>query len=130
MTDDFFVNSAERYKQEILIKPEHFNKPNIKKGLRNADGSGVVAGITQICNVHGYVMDEGELSPVPGELHTAAIRLTILPKPALKTKLFALKKRRFSCFSVICRPGENLMNSIPLSAKCAPCLNISQRILY
>ncbi len=56
------------FKKENYIKPEHFNKPYIKSGLRNADGTGVVAGVTQICNVHGYVMDEGELSPIPGEL--------------------------------------------------------------
>ena len=29
------------------------NKFGVKRGLRNADGTGVVAGITQVCNVHG-----------------------------------------------------------------------------
>ena len=44
------------------------NKTEIKRGLRNADGSGVMAGLTKICNVHGYVMSEGEKTPVPGRL--------------------------------------------------------------
>ncbi len=44
------------------------NKTEIKRGLRNADGSGVMAGLTKICNVHGYVMNEGEKAPVPGRL--------------------------------------------------------------
>ncbi len=44
------------------------NKTEIKRGLRNADGSGVMAGLTKICNVHGYVMNEGEKMPVPGRL--------------------------------------------------------------
>ncbi len=43
-------------------------KTEVKRGLRNADGSGVMAGLTKICNVHGYVMNEGEKAPVPGRL--------------------------------------------------------------
>ena len=31
-----------------------FAEHNVKRGLRNADGSGVVAGLTRISNVHGY----------------------------------------------------------------------------
>ena len=34
------------------IKPEYYDKYNVKRGLRNADGTGVVAGVTNICNVH------------------------------------------------------------------------------
>jgi len=44
------------------------NKTEIKRGLRNSDGSGVMAGLTKVCNVHGYVMNEGEKAPVPGRL--------------------------------------------------------------
>ena len=43
-------------------------KYGVKRGLRNADGTGVLAGLTQICNVHGYIMNEGEKCPVDGEL--------------------------------------------------------------
>ena len=43
-------------------------KYNVKRGLRNSDGTGVLAGLTQICNVHGYVMNEGEKTPVEGVL--------------------------------------------------------------
>lgn len=41
---------------------------NVKRGLRNADGTGVMAGITNICNVHGYIINEGEREPIPGQL--------------------------------------------------------------
>ena len=44
------------------------NKFGVKRGLRNADGTGVVAGITQVCNVHGYLLSEGEKLPIDGEL--------------------------------------------------------------
>ena len=37
----------------------YYSHFNVKRGLRNADGTGVVAGITSISNVHGYLTDEG-----------------------------------------------------------------------
>ncbi len=40
----------------------------VKRGLRNSDGSGVIAGITNISNVHGYLMDEGDKIPDEGQL--------------------------------------------------------------
>ena len=42
------------------IEQKLYEKYHVKRGLRNSDGTGVVAGITNICNVHGYLMNEGE----------------------------------------------------------------------
>jgi citrate synthase len=50
------------------IAPELYEKYQIKRGLRNSDGTGVLAGITNICNVHGYIVNEGEREPMEGEL--------------------------------------------------------------
>lgn len=46
----------------------YYNHFNVKRGLRNADGTGVVAGITSISNVHGYLTDEGVRIPDTGRL--------------------------------------------------------------
>ncbi|MCI5793651.1 MAG: citrate synthase [Ruminococcus sp.] len=51
-----------------VIDPALYEKYHIKRGLRNSDGTGVKAGITNICNVHGYLLNEGELEPIPGQL--------------------------------------------------------------
>lgn len=50
------------------IPPKAFETYGVKRGLRNSDGTGVMAGITNICNVHGYVLNEGEKQPIEGEL--------------------------------------------------------------
>ena len=50
------------------IDQKYYERFDVKKGLRNEDGSGVLAGITNICNVHGYVISEGEKEPTNGEL--------------------------------------------------------------
>lgn len=50
------------------IDQKFYEKFNVKRGLRNDDGTGVMAGITNICNVHGYILNEGEKEPMEGEL--------------------------------------------------------------
>jgi citrate synthase len=55
------------------IDPELFDKFNVKRGLRNADGTGVLVGLTRIGDVHGYIIDEGEKIPVDGKLYYRGI---------------------------------------------------------
>ena len=63
------INSLyEAYTANNKIDPKYYEKFNVKRGLRNPDGSGVMAGVTNICNVHGYVINEGEKSPDEGNL--------------------------------------------------------------
>mgnify|MGYP000062527319 FL=1 len=50
------------------IDPKLYDKFYVKRGLRNKDGTGVVAGLTNICNVHGYIVNEGDVEPINGEL--------------------------------------------------------------
>ncbi|OPX88064.1 MAG: Citrate synthase 2 [Pelotomaculum sp. PtaB.Bin104] len=51
-----------------LINPELFSKYNVKRGLRDQDGKGVLVGLTEIGEVHAYIIDENEIIPVPGRL--------------------------------------------------------------
>ena len=55
------------------ISPEHYKRFNVKRGLRNEDGSGVLVGLTEIGDVHGYIMDESEKVPVEGRLRYRGI---------------------------------------------------------
>lgn len=50
------------------IKPELYSKYQVKRGLRDLDGRGVVVGLTEIGEVHSYIIDEGEKVPIPGRL--------------------------------------------------------------
>ena len=50
------------------IDPADFERFNIKRGLRNSDGTGVMAGITGVCTVEGYFIDDGEKIPREGRL--------------------------------------------------------------
>ncbi|WP_283170203.1 citrate/2-methylcitrate synthase [Curtanaerobium respiraculi] len=50
------------------IDPSWYQRYNVKRGLRNSNGSGVIAGITNISNVHGYVVSESDKIPDEGRL--------------------------------------------------------------
>ncbi|MEE0788269.1 MAG: citrate/2-methylcitrate synthase [Eggerthellaceae bacterium] len=50
------------------VDPALYDMYPVKRGLRNNDGSGVIAGITNISNVRGYMMNEGDKVPVEGKL--------------------------------------------------------------
>jgi citrate synthase len=55
------------------IEPDLYAKYNVKRGLRNADGTGVLVGLTRVGDVHGYIIDEGERVAVPGKLYYRGI---------------------------------------------------------
>jgi citrate synthase len=59
---------AEIVTKKNRIATELYHTFNVKRGLRNADGSGVLVGLTNISEVHGYVIDDDEKKPVEGRL--------------------------------------------------------------
>lgn len=50
------------------VPQEAFENYRIKRGLREKDGTGVMAGVTKVGNVHGYVVYEGEKCADDGKL--------------------------------------------------------------
>lgn len=62
------LDLSEMCENNYAIPPRVFANANVKKGLRNADGSGVVAGATNLGLVHGYILYEGEKKPDVGKL--------------------------------------------------------------
>lgn len=57
------------------IDPADYERFSIKRGLRNADNTGVMAGITNICSVEGYYIDDGERIPREGRLRFRGISM-------------------------------------------------------
>lgn len=61
---DFLPLAEESYR----IDPGLFKNYKVKRGLRNADGTGVLAGLTSIGEVRGYIIDDCDRVPVAGKL--------------------------------------------------------------
>ena len=68
-----------------LIDPELFVKYQVKRGLRDLDGKGVLVGLTEIGEVHSYIIDENEMIPVPGRLMYRGIDVTDLADGFIKS---------------------------------------------
>lgn len=75
---DFLEALCGEYRKNNQIDPSAFQQWDVKRGLRNADGTGVVAGITEIANVRGYYIQDGERMPMPGQLIYRGIDLSEL----------------------------------------------------
>lgn len=66
--DEFIKKISGLINDACQIDKELFDEYNVKRGLRNADGSGVLVGLTNIGDVVGYVKEEKGLKPVEGNL--------------------------------------------------------------
>lgn len=62
------VNLYGSFREINQIDPSHYDRHDVKRGLRNADGTGVVVGMTNISNVHGYVVSDDEKKADEGSL--------------------------------------------------------------
>ena len=57
-----FVSASDKIDSELYAKYE------VKRGLRDVSGKGVLAGLTEISAIRGYIMDNEDLVPCEGEL--------------------------------------------------------------
>ena len=65
---DAFRDLSSEIKDYSKVSAEYFDRFDVKRGLRNRDGSGVMAGLTKVCSVEGYYIDDGERKPIEGHL--------------------------------------------------------------
>ena len=90
-----FVREAE----ESYVVPERaFQNYRVKRGLRELDGTGVVAGVTRIGNAHGYVMNEGEKMPDEGVLTYRGYDVNDLIFNAMKEGRFGFEECAYLLF--------------------------------
>jgi citrate synthase len=74
------------------IDGDLYGKFNVKRGLRNADGTGVLVGLTRIGDVHGYIIDEGEKIPQEGRLFYRGYNVEDLVRGAVREKRFGFEE--------------------------------------
>lgn len=77
------------------IDPCYYATYDIKRGLRNADGTGVVVGVTNISNVHGYVVSEGDKVPDRGRLSYRGYSISDLVDHAVAENRFGFEETAY-----------------------------------
>jgi citrate synthase len=84
---------CDEYRSHNFIDPETSEKLGVKRGLRNADGTGVLAGLTSICDVVGYDRNEkNEIIPIDGKLIYRGIDLEEIVEEAMTHDRFMFEE--------------------------------------
>ncbi len=82
---------AELIQKEYSID-DKFYKGDVKRGLRNNDGTGVLVGVTKVGSVQGYLMQDGQRVPAPGRLYYRGIELTDIVEAHRKSDTFGYEE--------------------------------------
>lgn len=77
------------------ISPEYYQIYNVKRGLRNSNGTGVLVGLTNIGDVHGYIFDENEKVDVEGRLCYRGINVTDMVNSCIEENRFGFEETIF-----------------------------------
>lgn len=84
---------SDKMKDATRIDKDLFKKFDVKRGLRNEDGSGVLVGLTNIGNVIGYErVKDGSLKAIPGKLYYRGYDVEDLAHAFLKEKRFGFEE--------------------------------------
>jgi len=68
MMSSLITDLAYLAEKNCYIDPELYTTYDVKRGLRDSDGKGVLVGLTRIGNVYGYDVVNGKTKAVPGKL--------------------------------------------------------------
>lgn len=88
INEEVFSNLSELAKKNNPINPEFYEKYDVKRGLRNNNGTGVLVGLTKIGEVKGYELVADKKVSCKGELFYRGIELQTFVKG------FQAEKRR------------------------------------
>ena len=84
---------CEEYIANNYIDPETSERLGVKRGLRNPDGTGVLAGLTNVCDVVGYKKDqEGHVIPTPGKLIYRGVNINEIVDEAYRNDRFVFEE--------------------------------------
>ena len=84
---------CEEYLANNYIDPETSERLGVKRGLRNPDGTGVLAGLTNVCDVVGYRKDqEGHIIPIPGRLIYRGVNINEIVEEAYRNDRFVFEE--------------------------------------
>ena len=63
------TNLSNKCRDNCIINPDLYFKYDVKRGLRDRHGKGVLTGLTEIGEVKSYTIDDGEIIPCEGKLY-------------------------------------------------------------
>jgi len=90
--EQYYERSAQIIGKESYYSPDLYAKYNVKRGLRNEDGTGVVVGLTEIGDVQAYRIEDGKIIPQEGRLIYRGIDVYDLVDACMKEDRFGFEE--------------------------------------
>ena len=91
--DYLIYKLSDQMKSCTKIDADLFRKMDVKRGLRNEDGTGVLVGLTNIGNVVGYErIEDGSLKPIDGRLYFRGYDLFDLAGSVIADKRYGFEE--------------------------------------
>ncbi len=88
----YYEKSARIIDTDSYYNPELFTRHNVKRGLRNEDGTGVVVGLTEIGDVQSYEWIDNKKVPREGRLVYRGIDVNSLVDACIKESRFGFEE--------------------------------------
>ena len=83
---------AKLCKKNSKIPPELYGKYEVKRGLRDISGKGVITGLTEISEILSYSIVDSDLVPCEGKLYYQGINVQDLVNGFIKEKRFGFEE--------------------------------------
>ena len=82
-------------RENDVIDPSLYLRYNVKRGLRDVNGKGVLTGLTEIAEVKSYTIDDDEMVPCPGKLYYRGYNIEDLVKGFSKERRFGFEETTY-----------------------------------
>ena len=92
------LNLSKLSRQNGQIDPSLYSKYEVKRGLRDLNGKGVLAGLTDISEITSYIIEDSDMVPCDGRLYYRGYKIQDL----------VLKKLHIFCSLVNFQEKKNL----------------------
>jgi len=90
-----FSELAGKSSAKSKIDPSLYERYNVKRGLRNEDGTGVLVGLTEVGEVMSYIVDDAERIPVEGRLFYRGIEISDLVSGFYEDKRYGFEETAY-----------------------------------
>ena len=90
------LSLKEQWEKKNYIDPKLYKEYNVKRGLRNEDGRGVLTGLTRVAEIQSYTVAEDEhITPTDGVLYYRGIDVRELVRGSAKRGHFAFEEAAY-----------------------------------
>lgn len=78
--------------ENLQIDPELFTKYDVKRGLRDINGKGVLAGLTDVSKIQSYIVEDNDMIPCDGKLYYQGVDVEDIVAGFIKEERFGYEE--------------------------------------